>query len=255
MSIDKNAHGNLLPLSYSYEISSWIYKVLAISDSGYAEWLHNNGFSIEGKRFKFFTFSQLFFDDAKPVKGTDRLAIFGNKAQLYLSFLPEKSTEEFVKGIFINNTFTLGDRKSKVKFKIESIELLPPLDFRYDCIQFQTRSPIIVSMKNEKGQIVYISPEDTHYNYGDLLINNLKEKYKIYYQKEFEETSEYEFKLLSPAQSKLIRIKADTKEEIRIRGFNFEFMIKAAPSLLYLMYESGAGEKNSLGFGMAKMIK
>ena len=255
LSIDKKVHGNLIPLSYAYELSSWIYKVLASSNADYAQWLHDNGFSQDNKRFKFFTFSRLLFDNAKPVEGTDRLAIFSDRAILYLSFLPEKSTEEFIKGIFSDNEFTIGDRKSKVKFRVDGIELLPAPDFSERYGEFQTLSPIIVSMKNELGRVVYVSPEDKNYKYGQLLINNLKEKYRIYNGKEFDLDESFEFKQLSSPRSKLIKIKSGTPAETNVRGFDYKFSMKAHPELLQIMQDAGAGEKNSAGFGMIKLIE
>lgn len=255
LSVDKAAYGNLIPLSYAYELSSWIYKVLAGSNAAYASWLHNNGFSQDHKRFKYFTLSRLLFEDAKPIKGTDRLAIFSNQAKLFISFLPEKSTEEFIRGIFKDSNFTLGDRKSKVKFRIENIELLPSPDFSKGFAQFQTLSPINVSMKNEQGKAVYISPENTDYNYGQLLLNNLKEKYRIYYRKELSKEIDCEFEILSPTRSKLIKIKSGTPAETKVRGFEYSFYLKTVPELLKIMYECGIGEKNSVGFGMLRRIE
>lgn len=255
LSVNKTAHGNLIPLSYSYELSAWIYRVLASSDAVFASWLHDNGFSQENKRFKFFTFSRLLFNDAKPIKGTDRLAIYSSQAKLFISFLPEKSTEEFVKGIFLDNEFTIGDRKSKVKFRVDSIELLPSPDFSKGYGQFQTLSPINVAMKDDKGRAVYISPENNDYDYGQLLVNNLKEKYRIYHGKELADENDFEFKILSPPRSKLIIIKSDTPTATKVRGFEYTFYLKADPELLRIMYACGAGEKNSVGFGMVEVVE
>lgn len=255
LSVNKAAHGNLIPFSYAYELSAWIYKVLASSNEAYATWLHNNGFSLENKRFKFFTFSRLLFDNAKPVKGTDRLAIFSDTGRLFISLLPEKSTEEFIKGIFTDNEFTIGDRKSKIKFRVNNIELLPSPDFSKGEGQFQTLSPITVSMKDKNGRIVYVSPENENYNYGQLLFNNLKEKYRIYYGKEPEQDTTFELQLLSPPRSKLIKIKSGTPAETNVRGFDFNFYLQTNPGLLQLMYSTGAGEKNSLGFGMVQNVE
>ncbi len=38
-------YGNKLPINYQYELSAWIYKVIALGDESYARWLHENGFS------------------------------------------------------------------------------------------------------------------------------------------------------------------------------------------------------------------
>ena len=168
--VNKNIYGNILPLSYQYELSACIYKTIAKSDSLYAEWLHDNGFSNHHKRFKMFVFSNL-FPNCKALG--DRMCILSDTMHLFLSFLPEKSTEEFVKGIFLDNLLTLGDEKSKVQFQVENIEALatPVLNNH----KFQTLSPVSVSTKRDNGSIEYISPERD--DYGKMLINNLKDKY------------------------------------------------------------------------------
>ena len=246
--VNKNTYGNLLPISYQYELSSCIYKIIAKSDSLYAEWLHNNGFANDNKRFKMFVFSNL-FPQCKAIG--DRMCILSDNMFFYLSFLPEKSTEEFIKGIFLDNLLTLGDGKSKVQFQVENIEALatPTL---HDC-EFQTLSPVTVSIKRENGSIEYVSPEKE--GYGRMLINNLKEKYLAFSGKSFEGDDNHEFVLLSPAKSRLITIKANTPETTRVKGFSYNFRLKADDALMYIMYEAGLGEKNSTGFGMVNVVK
>ncbi|MDR3327312.1 MAG: CRISPR-associated endoribonuclease Cas6 [Prevotellaceae bacterium] len=252
LQIHRNISGNLLPLNYQYPLSAWIYGIIAKSDAAYSTWLHDNGFSSvdSSKHFKLFTFSNLWFADAKPL--ADRLAIFSDTAELQLSFLPEKSTEEFIKGIFSEKEFSLGDRKSRVHFRVQGIEMLPPPVFGMEA-RFQTLSPITVSLQEETGRIAYLSPETD--NYGQLLINNLKEKYRSFYQKPFVGDEAFEFELLSSPQSKLITIKANTREETRVRGYHCRFRLRADGELLRIMYSSGAGEKGSLGFGMVKILQ
>ena len=246
--VNRGVYGNLLPISYQYELSSCIYKIIAKSNSLYAEWLHNNGFANDNKRFKMFVFSNL-FPQCKAIG--DRMCILNDTMYLYLSFLPEKSTEEFVKGIFLENQLTLGDGKSKVQFQVENIEALatPAL---HDC-EFQTLSPVTVSIKRENGSIEYVSPEKE--GYGRMLINNLKEKYLAFYGKSFNGDDSYEFELLSPAKSRLITIKANTPSMTRVKGFNYHFRLKTDDTLMRIMYESGLGEKNSVGFGMVNIVK
>ena len=246
--VNKSVFGNLLPISYQYELSAWIYGVIAKSDRLYAAWLHNNGFINDHKRFKMFSYSNL-FPQCKVID--DRMVIQNDTMFLYLSFLPEKSTEEFVKGIFSDNTFTLGDKKSKVQFQVENIEVLSLLSLK-DC-EFQTLSPVVVSMKRDDGSIEYVSPERE--DYGGMLINNLKEKYRAFYAKAFEGNDSFEFELLSPVKSRLITIKANTPQMTKVKGFHFDFRLQADEVLLQLMYEAGLGEKNSTGFGMVEQIK
>ena len=243
--VNKGVYGNILPISYQYELSACIYKIIAKSNNLYASWLHNNGFANFNKRFKMFTFSNL-YPQCKALG--DRMCILSDTMFLYLSFLPDKSTEEFVKGIFLDNILTLGDGKSKVQFQVENIEALatPPL-YNYE---FQTLSPVSVSIKRENGSIEYVSPEKE--GYGRMLINNLTEKYLAFYGKSFNGDDSYEFELLSPAKSRLITIKANTPSMTRVKGFNYHFRLKTDDTLMRIMYESGLGEKNSLGFGMVE---
>jgi CRISPR-associated endoribonuclease Cas6 len=251
LQIYRNISGNLLPLNYQYPLSAWIYGVIARSDAVYSAWLHDNGFLPEDtqKHFKLFVFSNLEIASARPV--ADRLSIFSDTADLYLSFLPEKSTEEFIKGLFLEKEFSLGDKKSRVHFRVQHVEMLPSPVFNGGAI-FQTLSPVTVSLREESGKIAYASPEAE--NYGEWLINNLKEKYRGFYRKSFDGKQSFVFELLSPVQSKLITIKADTEAETRVRGYNFRFRLEADGELLKMMYEAGAGEKGSLGFGMVKVI-
>ena len=241
--VNKNVYGNILPISYQYELSSCIYKTIAKSNSLYAGWLHNNGFANYNKRFKMFVFSNL-FPQCKALG--DRMCILSDIMYLYLSFLPDKSTEEFVKGIFLDNLLTLGDEKSKVQFQVENIEALvtPSLT---NC-EFQTLSPITVSVKRENGSIEYVSPERE--GYGKMLINNLKEKYLAFYGKPFVGDECFEFNLLSPAKSRLITIKTNTPAMTKVKGYQYRFRLKADGKLMHIMYEAGLGEKNSTGFGM-----
>ena len=247
--LNKSALGNLIPISYQYELSAWIYNVIAKSNTLYATWLHDNGFSDSNKRFKMFTFSNI-FPQEKAIG--DRLIIRYDISYIFLSFLPEKSTEEFIKGIFSENEFTLGDKKSRVQFRVEGIEALPsPTVFDLNNCEHLTLSPICVSIKGENGSIEYVSPEKE--GYGRMLINNLKEKYLAFYGKPFEGDDNFEFELLSPAKSRLITIKANTPEITRVKGFNYRFRLKADDELIRLMYEAGLGEKNSMGFGMVEI--
>jgi CRISPR-associated endoribonuclease Cas6 len=246
--VNKGAHGNLLPISYQYELSACIYKIIAKSNDLYASWLHNNGFTNFNKRFKMFTFSNL-YPQCKAIG--DRMCILNDTMYLYLSFLPEKSTEEFVKGIFIDNQLTLGDSKSKVQFQIVNIEALTTPSLHI--CEFNTLSPVSVSTKRENGSIEYVSPERE--GYDRMLINNLKEKYLAFHGKPFVGDESFEFNLLSPAKSRLITIKANTSAMTKVKGYQYRFKLKADDKLMHIMYEAGIGEKNSTGFGMVDILK
>jgi len=251
LGVNSNIFGNRLPINYQYELSAWIYKIIAQGDEKYASWLHENGFSEKHRNFRLFVFSNLYSQGIKFKN--DRLFFNSDKASFYLSLLPEKSTEAFIKGIFKEQIFSLGDRISKVQFSVQQIEMIPPPDFTESCV-FKTISPIVVSVGQEgKEHPRYASPEEKEY--GQLIINNLKEKYNLFYNKTFEGDPNFQFQLLTPVRSKLICIKAGTAEETRVRGFLFTFRLEAAQELLKVMHDAGMGEKGSQGFGCVEEVK
>ena len=51
--------GIRLPINYNYFLASAIYGFLRESDPEYADFLHQDGYELENRRFKLFTFSQL----------------------------------------------------------------------------------------------------------------------------------------------------------------------------------------------------
>ena len=244
---DFKPFGNILPANYQYELSGWIYHTLANGDAEYSEWLHQNGYTKDKKQFRMFTFSHL--QIAKLRMEGDRLVLLSDQATLYLSFLPERATEEFIKGIFVSQVFALGDRHSRVQCNVQSIELVAPPKFM-PTMTFQTLSPMVISGRLENGNVTYLSPEEP--DTARVLSETLRTKYLAYYGKAFDEPFEPEFKLLSPVKRKKITIKADTPQQTYIVGYMGRFSVQLPEELMRMMYETGVGEKGSMGFGMVE---
>ena len=186
---------------------------------------------------------------------------------LNVSFYPIDSLEYFVTGLFNNQQFTIGDKKSKAAFTVQTVEKLPEPEFQTG-MEFRTLSPVLISYKNTENQkyAEYKHPEDN--NYGDLLIKNLVAKYNAFYPTETNPFGgsnpervepmepgnlEYEFTPISKPKSRLITIKSGTKQESKLRGYLYKFRLKAPAELIRLGYYAGFGEKNSLGFGCGEV--
>jgi CRISPR-associated endoribonuclease Cas6 len=249
LSVKKQSFGNVLPLSYQYELSAYIYHVIAKGNANYAEWLHQNGFTLDGKQFRLFSFSNLQIDKISIDKALNRLILLSENATLQISFLPEQSTEEFVKGVFAEQTFTLGGKQSKVQFTVQQVEMLPTPAFEEE-LQGITLSPICLSRKTEEGKVHYYSPDEAQA--GQAILNNLINKYEAFYGKPYEGDTAFEWEVLSEPRSKLITMKAGTPQQTRVKAYNCSFRLKADKELLRIGYECGLGEKGSMGFGMVK---
>lgn len=247
--VGKDAYGNTLPINYQYELSSFVYTAINRSNARYSTWLHQNGFAVNNKYFRLFTFSNLLIP--KYSINGDRLIIESTAVDWEIAFLPEQSTEEFIKGIFSEQAFTVGDRQSKVQFRVAGIELMPEPDFRVTAI-FNTLSPVCITRHEpENGRIIYESP-DSQYAQNALLMN-LKNKYAAFHGHEFTGDDTFEITLLSSPVSKLVSIKTGTPQQSKVRGYTFRFKLKAAQELLHVMYHSGLGEKNAMGFGCVEL--
>lgn len=242
--------GRKIPINYQYELSSAIYRILSNGDAQYANWLHNNGFQNENKNFKLFTFSRL-IAPYEIDKDKARLILKSTKVEWYITFLPEKSTEDFIKGIFKDQEFEIGDSISSASFKVREVQIMPNLNYTSDTI-FETLSPICISQKNERGKADYLSPNHPLYTQG--VLTGLLSKYQVITGNRFKGDTFCRLQLLTSPRSSLITIKKGTKKETRVRGFLYRFQIELPNELMQIAYESGIGEKGSQGFGMIKTI-
>jgi len=62
-------------------------------------------------------------------------------------------------------------------------------------------------------------------------------------------------KILSPLKRKKVTIKAGTPQQTYVIGYLCDFKITLPKDLMKILYETGIGEKGSLGFGMVESIK
>ncbi len=247
-----NRNQNVLPVNYQYELSAWIYKVINQSNPDFAAWLHDRGFTDDNKQFRLFTFSNLIVPRREIVK--DRLIIKSENVELIISTLPEETIQHFVSGVFRDREFSLGDTISKAGFKISSLEALSSPIFT-DEMSFRSLSPLFVSGKVEGCQYAqYFSPD--YEGYAQMMINNLRVKYKVFTGSEsLFNSQEVKLQLLSPPKQKGITIKAGTAQQSKLIGYQYDFRIKADASLLRMGYYTGFGEKNSMGFGCCEAFK
>ena len=241
-----------LPLNYQYELSAATYHILACGNETYAEWLHENGFQLDnGKQFKLFTFARIQPTKYRILRQTNQLELQSDKVEWQISFLPEKSTQRFVEGLFQKRVFEVGNRQSVVQFQVDSIEMLPSPEFT-DAMTFETLSPISVSQRSEDGRDGYPQSADEFSNaewVRKRLLQNLLDKYESFYGKTFQEEPFLNLMVLTEPKSALVTIKAGTTQETKVRGYMCRMALHCPAELMRIAYESGLGEGNSQGFG------
>lgn len=253
LSVKDNTSGSVLPINYQYEVSSWIYKVLNDGDTEFAHWLHEKGYIHDKRPFKLFTFSRLAINSFH-VKG-DRLIIRSPQVTLTISFLPDEAITPFIKGLFLNRIFSIGDILSKVTFEVSSIEETGKVTFNNE-MHFRTTSPLFISDRDpESGHKRHLSPDDSNYN--TLLERNLTEKFNTY-SKVYtaDNPAPLHIKVIpqSFAKERLVRIKGFTDQQTYIKAYDFQFKAIGSPELIRTGYFAGFGALNSQGFGCVEII-
>ena len=247
LQIQPKVIGSELPINYQYPLQAAIYRTLAKSDLEFATWLHKNGYQQDGKRFKLFTFSNLIVPQYGIDKERERLVVKHDFVTLFISFLPEKSTQRFIQGVFKDRTFQVADYLSGVQFIVREIKVMHPLEYQPE-MEFRTLSPVCISLRNDHDQMDYLSPNDPRYELG--ILTGLLARYNAIYGEPYSGEPYCHLQLLSEPKSTLIRIKAGTPNETRVRGYRYQFKIALPEELMLIAYESGLGEKGSMGFGM-----
>ena len=106
--LDRLTNEKFLPINYQYELSSVIYKIIQTADHDFAQFLHGKGYVADKKPFRLFTFSHLELDKVKVIPEAGRLEHLGTKASFQFSCLIDKTAEEFIKGIFMDQEFYFG---------------------------------------------------------------------------------------------------------------------------------------------------
>ena len=250
-----------IPLSYQYYLSSAIYQLLEKSSPEYSENLHNGkiGNAIEGhKKFKHFCFSQLYAEDAQVKDG--RLILRRRNVTWYVGMAIEETMRHFVIGLFDRQKFYIGSTENE--FLIEQVELLPEPSWQLT-MRFRALSPITVSVPVKrfgKLQARYFLADDPQLS--EALRTNIIARYKALYNTLPDNLAFFvkpdakyiEERGGSMRVSKLVTIKEGTADETKVRGFLCPLAIEGNTELIKLAYDSGLGEKGSMGFGMIEEI-
>lgn len=240
----------IIPINYQYPLSAALYKIIAKGDADYAAFLHESGY---GKGFKLFTFSQI--NCPFKIQG-DRLQLLSNELTFQVAFHLPQAMESFVKGLFRSEKIDIADKKSKASCAVSSIESLPDsLQLHQPneiiSVLLKPLSPVVAGIQNEKGNYVFLSPEDN--SFAKSIIYNWRNKIETCYDSNASSPAILlaETVLHKDApKSRLITIKADTASQTKIRGWmNFALKVTAEKRFIELLLNAGCGVYNSMGCG------
>ncbi|MDP2362995.1 MAG: CRISPR-associated endoribonuclease Cas6, partial [Ignavibacteria bacterium] len=172
--IDCNLN-SALPLNYNYQLSSAIYNLLRFGSPEFSMFLHDNGFKIDSKKYKLFSFA-LRFD--KTEIQDNHLILKSPKVTLHISSpLIDTFIKNFVIGTFENKVIDISDKDQVISFRIITAEIIPEPVFN-NKMKFTSLSPMVLSTLKErdgKMQQYYLRPDDTE-EINRVLTKNLLNK-------------------------------------------------------------------------------
>lgn len=237
-----------IPLNYQYHLSSALYQLLNRGNEEYAKILHEKGYELEHKRFKLFTFSTLIPEFYK-IQGSN-LVIAPGLTYLYVGSLKNEFLIHFTEGLFNSYQIRIG----KAIFYIEQVEAVPTPSFTSE-MKFKCLAPIAITTKEEiNGELKPRDCQLTDPKFANNIVQNLLSKYELIYDERLKEPNliiSFDNEDINKyRKGKLIQYK-----DVFVKGFMCPFTAKGDPRLMEIMWEVGAGEKNSGGFGMVDIVK
>ncbi|MCC5919969.1 MAG: CRISPR-associated endoribonuclease Cas6 [Cyclobacteriaceae bacterium] len=253
----KMGRSSILPINYQYELSSAIYKIISQANEEFAAFLHQKGWQIEWKKFKHFCFSHLQFERFKIHKEAGRIEDQGELTSFKINFVIDQAAEEFIKGLFMNQRLSIGDKYSQVDYEVASISACEPPIFQ-ETMYYKTLSPLLVIRKrwdSDRGED-YLRPDED--GYAAILINTLQSKLGSIAvagmdQNKVADLIDTKFSALGPIRKKGVTIKQHTAAQSKKIGYEFQFELTAPVELHEIGYYSGFGNECSQGFGCVEV--
>ncbi|PKQ67776.1 CRISPR-associated endoribonuclease Cas6 [Labilibaculum manganireducens] len=254
LTLNRTTKQRMLPMDYQYYISAWIYKVLKQADKDFASFLHEKGYGqSETKLYKLFCFSQMNFGKPKLWKEKKLFEISAHEIKLQISFDVNEAASTFIKGLFMQQEFYLGDKFNGIDFKVANAAVLPEPEFTEN-MHYHLQTPWVVSCQTENNKYPqYLSPKDE--SFETFAVKHLIEKYNNTRNQESVSSKQITLKQTSGFKRAGFVMKPDTKEQSRIVGNLFEFKLTAPVAVQKMIWNAGCSEKSSSGFGWLEKIE
>lgn len=228
-----------VPFNYNHILSAIIYN--KISDLNFANELHSS------KSFKFFTFSQIYIPKRRIVK--DGIIAKDGVISFYISSPNDFLIKSLVDGFLEDLEISFQNQK----LTIQKIEALKTPEFSSKS-EFKTLAPIIVRTKKEidgELKIWDLAPSDKFFK---SLKNNLIKKYI-----KFNNLTKTDKKINIYSDMNFVKRKRISINKgnatTHHRAYMMDLILEGDLDLIEFAYDVGIGEKNSMGFGMIKLLE
>ncbi len=230
-----------LPKSYQRILQGFIYE--QISGTDFSEFLHNKGFG-DARKFKLFTFSLL--KGPYTYHATNHTVTFSDHFYIEVASVVNDFIHLLSKSLLDKNTLKInGTPIELVEYHYKTQEIAQ------DTVKIEMISPLTVYTtytQGEKSKTQYFSPEDP--KFAEEIDKNLKRKFQAIYSTKLTPTVSIEPVEVNQKNKLILRYKDHV-----IIGYTGTYILRGHRDHLDFLYRVGLGSKNSMGFGMFRVLK
>jgi len=262
-----------LPTDHYELLRGVVYHLLGHGDADLARFLHDDGYglprqkdapvsSVDTRRYKLFTFSQLRVDGYRRRLDGSRLMISPGPVEWLLSSPRSDFLRAEVNGLLATGAEI---RVGENLLTIAGLTALPEPDFTQGKITGTCLTPIVaaIAAPDNRSTAYYLRPDETE-SFSAALRANLLQKLTIletvepmFADVDMSVVTEAPFSFAFDA-SYLARRASEGKrctkkislDNLEMIGASAPFTLTAHPSLLQTAYACGLGQRNSSGLGM-----
>lgn len=231
----------VLPIHYNSVVQGLIYSI--VQDE--MPQVHDDGFDMGGRTFRFFTFSRVL---GKVEYFKNGQIAFRSPVKVMVASPLEQFIVILAKNLLNCESIMLGSNKVFLR----ALSALPLPDFSSGKVKVKAISPITaystLLTPDGKKKTYYYHPREQEFK--DMVQNNLKKKAAYFYSNLEELPFSFRTLKVSNRDAKIIYYK-----NFVIKGWLGLYEIEGEPKLLKMAYSSGLGAKNSQGFGMIDVVK
>ncbi len=240
---------------HQHHLMSLIYNMLDHSDSDYARFLHDKGYTHgdePGRSFKMFHFSGL-RSKTRRAQGSSIVFLPGEVEWFVGSPVPQ-----FLQNLGAALTQASRIRVGESRLYVAAVQTIATPEFSVGSAKFSCMSPIVAAVRRTEeqgGGTYYLRPKTDGAAFEQAVRANLIRKHRVLYgMNPHDDTLRLRFD-----ETYMARDGHDGARKVCINGIDVvgafcPLQIDCAPPLLRLLWDCGVGEKNSSGFGMVDAV-
>jgi len=233
----------VIPIQYNHALQSMIYNNISPK---LADFLHDQGFLLNGRSFKLFTFSRL--RGPFKMRGDGKIE-FPSSVELTVASPIERFLRELSEGMMQKPHLEL----LKQKIYLESVKVCPSVDFETlgEDIKIKMLSPVVAYRTDKaSGRTIYYSPWEEAFT--ELIRENIEKKHFLLTGERLEDR---DFEIIPTRAQDRSYCKILNYKGTGIKGWLGIYRLRGDKKLIETAYNTGLGSKNPQGFGCFEIIE